>query len=211
MFTAKIPPNTLKLLGLLETVTPSKSYLAGGTTLALHLNHRSSFDLDIYSPESFDEARVSQWWQLAFPEFKLTLLDWQTVQGAVGDTDISLFLYEYPMLEKHQTYEGFPIASVADIAAMKIETIMGRGLKRNFFDLYCICTMTHRSLQEIIALNQKKYSRDGSNLPHILKSLTYFEDANTKPERATIIDSAWNKVQRFFIQEVPPLIKSYNI
>lgn len=210
MFAEKIPPNTLKLLGLLNTNTPSQSYLAGGTALALHLNHRSSFDLDIYSPESFNETRVSQQWQQAFPGFKLTLLDWQTVQGAVGDTDISLFLYEYPMLENPQAYEGFPIASVADIAAMKIEAIMGRGLKRDFFDLYCICTQTKLALNDVITLNQKKYSRNGSNLPHILKSLTYFVDAQDKSERAVEIEPAWNEVKAFFIREVPLLIKSYN-
>ena len=211
MFADKIPSNTLKLLGLLKTVTPTNSYLAGGTALALHLNHRSSYDLDIYSPESFEESRVSRQWQQAFPEFKLTLLDWQTVQGVVSDTDISLFLYEYPALEKPQVFNGFPIASIADIAAMKIEAIMGRGLKRDFFDLYCICTMTELSLNELLSLNQTKYTRDGSNLPHILKSLTYFEDANTKSERATEVEPIWNKVQQFFIQEVPSLIKSYNI
>lgn len=211
MFTDKIPANTLKLLGLLKTVTPPKSYLAGGTALALHLNHRSSYDLDIYSPESFEETRVSQQWQQAFPEFKLTLQDWQTVQGCVGDTDVSLFYYQYPLFKNPKLFENFPIASIEDIAAMKIEAIMGRGLKRDFFDLYCICTMTELSLIEVLKLNQKKYARDGSNLPHILKSLTYFEDANTKSERATEVEPMWNKVQQFFIKEVPSLIKSYNI
>jgi len=60
MFTTHIPLWTQELMGILRPLLPPNSYLAGGTALALHLDHRSSYDLDIYSPQEFDEQSILQ-------------------------------------------------------------------------------------------------------------------------------------------------------
>jgi hypothetical protein len=64
------------------------------------------------------------------------------------------------------------------------------------------------SLTKIVELTEKKFQRQGSNLPHLLKSLVYFEDAETKPERAKIIDEEWKAVKEFFIKETPLVAKN---
>src|SRR5262249_14910499 len=163
-------------------------YLAGGSGLALHLNHRQSFDLDLYSPDTFDAASSIASFRMKLPAFKLVDESAQTVHGISLDTEISLFHYSYRLLEPTQAYMNFPVASISDIAAMKVEAIAGRGLKRDFFDLFSICTAMTYSLDDVIIFHQKKYTDTESMLPHIFKSFTYFADAETKPERAHIVD-----------------------
>jgi hypothetical protein len=200
MFTAKIPENTRKLLGLLAPVLPQNSYLAGGTALALHLNHRSSYDLDLYSPKQFIESQQVQRFE-TLPEFKLVETSWQTVMGRSGDTDISLFYYQYPHLQPPVEFNQLPIASMTDIAAMKLEAISTRGLKRDFFDLYSICQHQNTTPEIIMQLATKKFNHDQSYLPYYLRSLTYFVEAETMPERAQIVDEIWEKVKAYFISE----------
>lgn len=53
-------------MGLLSPLLPEDSYLAGGTALALHLNHRQSYDLDIYTPQMFDENLMVRKLELSF-------------------------------------------------------------------------------------------------------------------------------------------------
>ena len=119
-------------------------------------------------------------------EFQLISTAWQTVTGISQDTEIRLFYYKYPLLEKPTIFRGVSVASVADIACMKLEAVGGRGLKRDFYDLYTICRLDDWSLEKVVALNRDKYGRKESDLPHLLKSLVYFDEAELTPERAEV-------------------------
>jgi len=196
-------------MGLLVPLLPPNTYLAGGTALALHLNHRRSFDLDLYSPQEFEAQLYLQLLEQKIPDFQLTSTSWQTIYGISQNTELSLFYYQYPLLEKPIKFQGLPIASVADIGAMKLEAILSRGFKRDFFDLYTICQLDDYDLEKLLKLNQKKYGRDESYLPHIFKSLVYFTDAEELSERVEIIDNQWKKVKAYFVQNTHILVKNY--
>lgn len=174
----------------------------------MHINHRQSFDLDLYSREKFDLQQTQQRFETEIPSFKLISTSWQTIIGISAGTEISIFYYQYDLLEHTTEFSRIQVASVSDIAAMKIEAICGRGLKRNFFDLYTISKKENISLKEIIDLNQKKYNRSGSNLSHILKSLTYFDDAEKYSERADTIEPQWDTVKTFFMKETTEILSS---
>jgi hypothetical protein len=81
MFTDKIPENTRKILEILAPSLPPATYLAGGTALSLHLNHRSSFDIDLYSRKMFNEITQIQRLKQTIPSFEVVSTEWQTIQG----------------------------------------------------------------------------------------------------------------------------------
>lgn len=201
MFTDQIPEHTQELLGLLGSYLPPDSYLAGGTALSLHLNHRTSYDLDLYTRHKFNETTQVERFKEAIDDFQAVSVDWQTIQGKSQNTDISLFYYEYPLLEPTIDFKGLAIASVLDISAMKLEAISTRGLKRDFFDLYSICQKFNYRLDHIIGIASTKFGHGTEYIPHYLKSMTYFVEAETMPERAHIVDEDWTKVKDFFISE----------
>ncbi|MDA1080032.1 MAG: nucleotidyl transferase AbiEii/AbiGii toxin family protein, partial [bacterium] len=142
------------------------------------------------------------------PEFSLVSTSWQTIIGGSKDTEVSLFHYQYPLLEPTTAFNSLQIASLADLACMKLEAIGSRGLKRDFFDLYSICQLDGWSLQKVLDLTIQKYQRHSSNVPHLLKSLVYFDDAETKPERAKIVDETWTKIKAFFTTETSLLLSN---
>lgn len=208
MYTEKIPEWTQELMGLLGPILPENTYLAGGTGLTLYLNHRYSYDLDLYTPNKFATDRLISTFEKEVDDFNLISQSWQTVIGSSKDTEISVFLYEYPLIEETNTFNGLTIAGLLDIAAMKIEAIASRDLKRDFFDLYTVCQLQDYDLQKILTAVQNKYQRQHSDLPHLLKSLTYFDDAEKLPERAVISDGDWEKTKAFFIDKTPKLFDS---
>lgn len=93
------------------------------------------------------------------------------------------------------------ILAPLDIAVMKIIAISQRGKKRDFFDLYWVC-QNIKSLSNIISRVSRQYSVSQSPI-HILKSLVYFEDAESDPEPEINFDANWKKVKNFFIKEIP--------
>ena len=90
MFEQKLTKNAKNILGILKNIVPVGSYLAGGTALALWLNHRNSYDLDVYSPNEFDIEEVKQKFDKNISDFSLISSSWQTIHGKSKDTEISL-------------------------------------------------------------------------------------------------------------------------
>ena len=93
------------------------------------------------------------------------------------------------------------LASLKDIAAMKLIAITQRGTKRDFFDVYFL--IKNLGLGEIIELTQKKYPPFNPYLA--LQALTYFEDAEKEKleeRKITFLKpTSWKEVKEFFIKE----------
>ena len=63
---------------------------------------------------------------------------------------------------------------------MKLIAISGRGSRKDFIDLYTILR-NGPILKDFFPLLPIKYGAGRANVYHILKSLTYFKDAEREP------------------------------
>jgi predicted nucleotidyltransferase component of viral defense system len=205
MFTKTLLPDTFRAIQLISRIPEvKKAYLAGGTALALQLGHRISVDLDFFTLDEFNEAELIE---------KLTVLkefvsdgttEW-TVWGKIGQTKFSMFYYKYPLLEEPFLFEGIRLASLSDIAAMKIHAIEDRGTRRDFVDVYFL-SKTY-TLEEMLNFYQKKYSVDKDHIYSTLRSLDYFEDAEKEKQMPKmIIEVSWDEIKEFFRKETRALI-----
>ena len=93
------------------------------------------------------------------------------------------------------------IASIKDIAAMKLIAISQRGAKKDFFDLYNICVKNSYRLADVFNSLNFKYDGNKINYAHVIQSLTYFEDAENEILPKVFIDFDWNKLKQFYIKE----------
>ena len=179
-----------------------KFYLAGGTAAALQIGHRVSEDLDFFSETEFSvEGLITALKVLGDLIIDKKLED--TLLGNLNGTKVSFFYYPYPLIGEFGNYLGVRLASLADIACMKIDTIASRGLKRDFVDLYYISQKTGQRLADWLELFQRKYQGIRYNLNHIKKSLTYFENAEDDPIPHMLRqDFSWGDVKQFFIEEI---------
>jgi len=185
-----------------------RAYLAGGTALCLQLAHRYSYDFDFFIRKEFDAKILVQRIKKLLPDFKLERTAWGTILGYIGKTRLSLFFYNYPLLFKSHRFLKINIADIKDIAPMKIAAISDRGTKRDFIDLFFIVKVKKiLDFEEILKLYDKKFKALLENKIHILKSLSYFEDADRDPMPRMIKEVKWREVKKFFKEEVKKLSK----
>lgn len=203
MFEKVLTPKTRTLLQKLRPGSlPKGTYLGGGTAVALHLGHRQSFDLDFFTPTEFIET---QWEQKLAKElgFRLTTRDWQTLIGTIGQAKISLFTYKYRLIAKLEKVYEIPVASLPDLAAMKLETVIGRGTKRDFIDIYFLAQKY--TLQEMFEFYDEKYGNLEERELMLKKGLIFFEEADKEEVPKMLIDADWKEIKRWILSEVRKL------
>jgi hypothetical protein len=209
VFTSTLPPQGQGALELLSSAGILQDfYLAGGTALALHLGHRLSEDLDFFSPSPVDTLMLKQRLD-ELDDFQLLGERWGTLHGIFRGTKVSFLYYRYPLLFPLAKFRGCPVASPEDIAPMKIEAIASRGSRKDFYDLYFIAREI-ADVRQCLEFYKRKFAGTSFNLYHVLKSLTYFADAEREIEPVLLRRVSWNQVKEYFEEVVPPLLTVIN-
>lgn len=170
--------NQKRILKNLSFLKKSGFYLAGGTALAIHLGHRTSQDFDFYTIENFDNIKLIKDFKKIFnKDVKEKTRAKDTLYLKIKQTDLSFFRYPYELIRPAIPYLTVDLASLEDISAMKIESILGRGMKRDFIDIYFL--IKHFGLKNLLRLQKEKYP-ERFNKQEYLKALLYFGDAEKK-------------------------------
>lgn len=205
MFTKTLSKNASDALAILgKSGLLNNAYLAGGTACALQIGHRVSLDLDFFTYEEFPtEIVLKQLGQLS--GFKLDQTEKWTILGSFPKVKFSYFYYPYPLIKKTSPFSQINLASLEDIAAMKIAAICDRGTRRDFIDLYFLTKKF--PLDKILKFYDKKYGKLSNNIYHIMRSLEYFVDAESQESPKMLIHVSWEKVKEFFQKQAIKLAK----
>jgi len=204
MFFKTLPPAAQRLFARLGRRPEMDAfYLAGGSAAALHLGHRVSVDLDFFSPEVFDPAALVSHLSDIGP-IAVQQESRGTFVGQLAGTQVSFFYYAYPLLEADTPCRGVRVASLLDIALMKLAAISQRGRRRDFVDLYCICKSGY-ALADLLRRVPEKYATLSYPSYHLLRALAYFDDAEEDPPLRMLKPAAWARVKRFYEDAVRQL------
>ena len=176
--------------------------LPGARGLALHLGHRHSHDLDFFSREPVEpEALIRRLKTLS--GFALASQTPETLHSTVQGIKISFLAYPYSVLFAFVTFLGVSLADPRDIACMKLSAIASCGTKRDFVDLYTVAKPY--GLAASLEWFKEKNADVSHSLTHVLKSLTWFEDADKDPMPDMLVPLSWEDVKRFFESEASRL------
>jgi hypothetical protein len=163
------------ILPLFKPFAEEGFYLAGGTGLALQIGHRDSIDFDFFKKDDYDTAFLINKLESVFidHELSITQQDKNTVSCSVDNNiRLSFFSYNYALLKPLTGTDYFQLASIEDIACMKLSAIMSRAAEKDYVDLYFI--LQQISLDNLLDSCRKKYRSLDEMI--ILKSLLFFED-----------------------------------
>ncbi len=204
-----LPRHSVELLNQLEADTSpllSGWTLAGGTGLAFHLGHRVSEDLDFFRTDSVD---VRQLHDVLAPHGNYEMLQEaeHTLTVLLHGTKLSFFHIGDPFIFEPVPHRFFSIADPRDIALMKLAAVSGRGSRKDFADLYVIL-QAPPSLEDYFRLLPSKYNASRLNTYHILKSLTYFGDAEEEPMPRMLVPFDWQECKAFFVREARSIVLS---
>lgn len=169
------------LFPFLARVADDKFYLAGGTALALQLGHRLSVDFDWFAPVVGNPDELLKKIRQRCGDAHILAISRETLHLNIQGVQVSFLGYDYPLLQPLVFWEEFRcyLADIQDIACMKLSAITGWGARKDFIDLHRIILM-HYDLHTCLSFFQQKYRQH--DIGHVVRSLTYFEDAEAEPD-----------------------------
>lgn len=177
-------------------------YLGGGSALALRLRHRRSLDHDFFSQEPFQPSRLASSLAGTFPSSRVLQIAPGTLSLEIEATKAGFYHYPYPLLEKPERVDDlFPVASLLDLALMKLTAIGDRGARKDFIDLFAILR-AGVPLERVFESLPRKFPGVKYQAYHFLKALSYFEDAREEPLEIIGSLPSWEEIQEFFRAEV---------
>lgn len=174
--------------------------LAGGTGLALQLGHRISEDLDFFHSTAFDEVVLADALTRVGP-VAVQSRSTGTLHVTVGNIRVSFLGAQRPLLFPGTPYRGMIIADPRDIAVMKVIAIGGRGSRKDFVDLYFFLR-SGGSLESVLELIRKRFTGLDFNDYHLLRSLVFFDDAESEPMPRMIRRVRWTDIKDTITSEV---------
>ena len=198
LFYETIHPDTLELLKKIQSLEIfTDTRLVGGTALALQIGHRKSIDLDFFGNVSASLEEIV----LEFSEFANAnpLSSSKTMRFLIVDgVKVDIVNYPYNWIDRPVVENGIILAGIKDISAMKLSAITNRGTKKDFIDLYFL--LKRFSFNELIDFYLEKYS--DAQLFTVLKSLTYFEDAEADPLPVMVDSISWDEAKASIVMAV---------
>lgn len=164
-------------------VLPPDAVLYGGTALALRLNHRASVDFDLFLPRSFEPGDMAREIS-ALGSLDVVQSAPNTLSARVDGVWLSLFGVDLASVAPPEVTAdiGLPVASLRDLGATKMQTIVDRAEARDYQDIAALLA-AGIELPDMLGSAQVVFGSPFSPLL-ALKALTSFEDGDlpTLPE-----------------------------
>jgi len=165
----------------MQTEILNNFYLVGGTALTLWIGHRKSVDLDFFIHQDFDSQSVAFALEKEF-DAKSIETGKNLVRCFVSGVKIEFISHQYSLLKEPVIIDNLRLASIEDLAAFKLNAVVNRGSKKDFWDIAYL--LNQFKLNEMLGFYSQKYKNH--NIWQVEKSLLYFKDADN--ELVEIID-----------------------
>ncbi|MCX6252378.1 MAG: nucleotidyl transferase AbiEii/AbiGii toxin family protein [Bacteroidetes bacterium] len=207
LHTETVESGTFSLLKRLMTLSSLQLFsLVGGTALSLRYGHRSSIDLDLFFHEKFNHQPVIDELESVFGN-EFVYKQQHTQFGIfcfIENIKVDFVHFPHLPIRSIETIEEIRFYSDADIAAMKIQAILGRAKKKDFWDLFEL--FQNYSLQQIMDWHMEKYPSQmlAISIPH---ALTYFIDAEETEDPVSYKNQTWTGVKKGIMKVVRDYLK----
>lgn len=189
--------------------------LVGGTSLSLQLGHRQSIDIDLFSDAEYgtiDFPAIDAYLRTNFKyvdslNIELIGIGKSFFIGESPQQCIKLDLYYTdPFIRPVLMIDGIRLATLEEIAAMKVDVIARGGRKKDFWDIHEL--METFIISEMIELHKERYpySHDENE---IIKSFTLFEGADVDFDPICLKHKYWELIKLDIIEKVNEINK-YN-
>lgn len=171
--TSSVKESTFGLLKSLQAEPLlATTRLVGGTALSLQMGHRESDDLDLFSVEPLDGLRV-QTMLIGKYGFMPSVIEEQKLIGFIQGVKVDVIYHPFPWLEPAIEEDGVRLATVADIAAMKMHAIINSGKRpKDFVDIaFLSMRFSYNQIKQLLLSRYTSYDPIMAD-----KAVIYFGD-----------------------------------
>jgi predicted nucleotidyltransferase component of viral defense system len=183
-------------------------YLAGGTALALQLGHRKSVDLDFFSQiEDVPSIRASLEESLSNLDTQLAASSWDSLVYLVNGVRVGFYGYGYELMAPLVGKGSLRLASVEDFGLMKLDSLLSRAARKDFYDLYFLCQQI--PLRHLLDMAPQKYPSVRDFETQVVKRLVYFENAENQANPPLLAPATWQMVKSYFLGQAKEIGQSW--
>ena len=151
-----VVPEMINLIKELQSNSLFKDHvLAGGTALALQLGHRTSTDIDLFTPKKQDTVLLTEHFKNNYKNLYIEIADDDFTRIYVNNIKVEMVCYEEEILEVPKYEENIRFFSLNEIAAMKLKAITGRTEPRDFIDIAYL--LKEMSIEKMFKLYEEKF------------------------------------------------------
>lgn len=188
------------LNGFSQSEIGRQFYLAGGTAVALQIGHRRSVDLDFFS-RTEDVPTIRPGLEETLAKFNASLVDsaWGNLIYLVRDVRVGFYGYGYELMSPLVEKEGLRLASLEDIALMKLDALLSRAARKDFYDLYFICQRI--PLRQLLDVAPQKYPFVRDFEAQVVKRLIYFDNAEHETNPPLLEPVTWETIKEYFVAQ----------
>ena len=169
--------------------------LVGGTALALRYRHRISVDIDLFTTAEMHTPSIVEQLETIFGDRFTYRRDQQAkwaIFGYIDGIKIDIVKFPHPRIAEIDNSNEIRSYADMDIAPMKIEAILHRGKKKDFYDMAVL--IEKHGLPKILQWHQRKYPNQGIPIS-IPRALTYFVDAEESEDPISLNKQTWEGVK----------------
>ena len=179
--------------------------LVGGTNLALRFKHRLSIDIDLFTDAEYGSLNFrnyENWFKERFHYVDPSDTSSKIGMGRmyyVGNNaheaiKIDLIYESEPFLFPEENNNGIRMASLKEIAVMKLNAIFNGGRKKDFWDLHYLLIDEDLKLSDLITLHKKRFPYQHEE-QLLLKQLQNFEKADNEPDPICRLGKSWDLIR----------------
>jgi predicted nucleotidyltransferase component of viral defense system len=190
-----VESDTFALLEGLLSIEAFENYaLVGGTALSLLYGHRISVDIDLFSNTPLNNEEIISVLAKKFKD-KFEVRTKNPRFGVfcfINDVKVDIVNNPHVYLKPFISHGSIRMYSTEDIVAMKVQAVLGRGKKKDFWDISEL--LNHYSVERFIEFHNQKYPNQNLliAIPH---ALTYFSDADESEDPISLKGQTWESVQ----------------
>lgn len=175
--------------------------LVGGTALSLLYGHRMSVDLDMFSDKPFENTDIVDALKNKFQD-KFIMEEKPPRFGIfcfIDNVKVDLIRHPHPLIRLQLNIDNIRMFSTEDIIAMKVQAILGRAKKKDFWAVAEL--LHHFSILDFIQFHKEKYTTQNL-LITVPQAITYFLDAEESEDPISLKKQSWDSVQAFIKKRV---------
>lgn len=186
---------------LMELPSLTKFSLVGGTALSLKYGHRKSIDLDLFTIEAFDNEivlnEIRDFYKSDFIiEEKPAKFG---IFGFIKGIKIDIIHYPHPNIRPIYIADGVRMLSDEDIIAMKVQATLGRGKKKDFWDIAEL--LQYYTVEDFVKFHKEKYNTQNL-LISVPQAISYFADAEESEDPISLKGQSWDNIKAKIQQKI---------
>jgi hypothetical protein len=190
------------LLMLMQAKELSEFRLVGGTALSLHLGHRMSVDIDLFTDAPYRSVDFDAIENMLRTSFRYVSGTFGGIAGMgksymigndVNNTvKIDIYYSMDPFFQDLIDKDGVRMATIEEIIAMKLDIVQRWGRKKDFWDLHEL--LGTYSIGDMIVLHRQRFEWTHDE-KLIFQNFINFEKANLDFDPICLLDKHWEFIK----------------